>query len=71
MDRLKMGPLHLNYFLGHWGWGVSIDEAYRKENDSLRNLHSFPNATAQHHPRLAVDKEIALLSFSISIASWY
>jgi len=53
---------------------VSIDEAAGKKEErhgSEGNLHSFPNAAAQHHPRPAVDKEIALLSFSISVASWY
>lgn len=35
MDRLKMGPLHLNYFLGHWGWGINIDEAWGKSPIAL------------------------------------
>lgn len=38
MDRLKMGPLHLNYFLGHQGLGVSIDEAWRKKKEKKETI---------------------------------
>lgn len=44
MDQLKVEPLNLNYFPGHKGWGISIDEAWEETN-----MHSFLNAAVQDH----------------------
>lgn len=68
MDGLRMGPLHLNYFLGHRAGASALMKPAEKKIALKKSAFLFE---ARHHPRLAVDKEIASLSFSISVAFLY